>query len=143
MKTLFVSMLIMLMSVVAMAQQAPPGAQPTREELLQKSKNQKTTGFVMLGAGAAAMAAGAFLFNENFSIWDSSGDTGAAGGAVLFVAGGLSMLGSIPLFIASSNNKERAMEMRVGATLERVPAGFCASPGTNAYPAVSVRISLR
>jgi len=97
----------------------------------------------MLGAGAAAMAAGAFLFNENFSIWDSSGDTGAAGGAVLFVAGGLSMLGSIPLFIASSNNKERAMEMRVGATLERVPAGFCASPGTNAYPAVSVRISLR
>ena len=91
---------MLLLSVLTIAQQPPKKSQSAREDLIQKSKNQKTTGFLLLGIGAAASVGGATIFTNNFTIFGKGDDNAVTGGAVLFLAGTLSVLGSIPFFIA-------------------------------------------
>lgn len=142
MKTLFFFLSILLLPVFTIAQQLPLKNQSVREELLLKSKNQKTTGFLMLGLGAAATVGGAALFADNFAILGEGNDNAAAGGAILFVAGGLSMLGSIPFFIASSNNKQKAMVIKAGVKMEWIPRNSISVNINPQYPAVAVRVPL-
>ena len=68
----------------------------TGEAYLKKSKTQKTVGFVLIGAGLAAIAA-VIDGNSSFST------TGAFVGV-----SGIAILGSIPFFIASGKNKRKA-----------------------------------
>ena len=69
---------------------------------ISKHKKLKTTGWILLGTGVAAMAVGgAIIYN---SIMDEDGEPGG----ILFVAGGLATAASIPVFIISGSNNRKA-----------------------------------
>jgi len=86
------------------------GQEMTKENYLEKSRRQKTTGWILLGGGVAMAVAGGILFNENFILFGASDaeDNKAGIGGAMFVVGGLAALGSIPLFINSSSNAKKA-----------------------------------
>ena len=67
----------------------------TREDYLKTSKGQKTAGFIFLGAGV-----GSVLLSQRADSFTGTG--------ILEIAGVLSALSSIPLFIAGGKNKRRA-----------------------------------
>lgn len=76
-----------------------------------KSKQQKKAGWILLGGGTALTVIGLATFPKDYNIifgndkrTESKADV--AGG--LIIAGGLSMLGSIPLFIVARKNKTMA-----------------------------------
>ena len=135
MKKIIVSILLLAMSISLIAQQLPAPDYKLRDEYLKKSKRQKTTANIMLLAGGASVAAGTIMFMNNGLAADGSEDK-MLGGVGLATVGVLSMVGSIPFYIISGNNKRKAMEFTGGINLER---------GRNQvyYPAVAVRIHLK
>lgn len=70
----------------------------------QKSKNQKTTGWVLL-VGGAALITGGMLIADNASLDE---DVAIAGASIALLGGTASMIASIPVFISASRNKGRA-----------------------------------
>ncbi len=78
----------------------------TKDNYLLKSKHQKTAAWVMLGGGTTLLVVGGIvgahgffdLLNGQFE--EANNNVGLAG--ILSITGGAAMLGSIPLFIASS-----------------------------------------
>ena len=97
MKKLLLCLSMLSLQAMTFAQQIQVEPPKTREDLLQKSKSQKTSAFLLLGIGAAATIGGAILFDDNFTVFGEGDNDAAGGGVVLMAAGGLSMLGSIPL----------------------------------------------
>lgn len=73
----------------------------------QRSKNQKTVGWVMVGAGTALIIAGAFTNSKSTDTGWESLNTDVNQG-ILITSGCLVGLGSIPLFIAGARNKKKA-----------------------------------
>ena len=74
-----------------------------------KSKKQKSTGWILLGGGAGVTLIGAAIGVAN--VWDEiifeeRGATDAAN--VMVISGLVSMAGSIPFFIASGKNRKKA-----------------------------------
>lgn len=124
------------------AQQLTPAQQTLKQNLLEKSRSQKTTGYIMLGGGAVALGVGIALFADNFSIFDGN-NTDASGGAILAALGGASMVGSIFAFSASARNKREAEKIGLSFKLEK---GFPLANfrnGRGYYPAISVKWQLR
>ncbi len=78
----------------------------SKEYYLQKSNNQKKTGWILLGGGAVLATVGGIGFSENFGIFtdNATGD----GYGFMFLTGVISGLSSIPFFISSGNNARRA-----------------------------------
>jgi thiamine pyrophosphate-dependent acetolactate synthase large subunit-like protein len=76
-----------------------------------KHKRLKTTGFILLGAGVGLTVGGIAVAASSDS-WD-----GAGSGAIMFIAGGLSTIASIPVFIFSGSNKRKAKTYLVGGTV--------------------------
>jgi hypothetical protein len=78
----------------------------TGEYYLQKSKNQKTAAWIMLGGGIALSVVGIVGVSVNYNLFEetSTEDTYAA---ITLIGTGLA-LGSIPLFIASGRNHRKA-----------------------------------
>lgn len=129
-------------AVSIFAQQKAPETL-SREDLLNQSKKQKTTAFILLGAGATATAVGAAMISNNFCIFgcSSSEDRALGVGSGLFVAGGLAMLASIPVFISSSQNSKRAYQIR--ASHEQILLPDLGQPGPKSYPALELTIFLK
>jgi hypothetical protein len=110
----------------------------TGEYYLQKSKNQKTAAWIMLGGGIALSVVGIVGVSANYNLFEetSTEDTYAA---ITLIGTGLA-LGSIPLFIASGRNHRKA------ATLSFKNQRICI-PQQNSFvfksqPAVSLVIPL-
>ncbi|HEX5152576.1 MAG TPA: hypothetical protein VFW07_14095 [Parafilimonas sp.] len=78
-----------------------------RDYYLQKSKTQRTTGFVLLGLGTAATIAGIVTINSS----DSWG--GSDVGGFLFLGGLTVDLLSIPFFVSAGNFKKFAAELEL------------------------------
>lgn len=69
-----------------------------------KAKKQKTTGFILLGVGLAVGISGLAIFSNNF--WENDGGTDA--GAIMFLAGSISVIASVPVLIISGSNNRKA-----------------------------------
>ena len=80
----------------------------TRADFLQKSKAQKTTVWVLLGAAIASFALVA------------PGNTSFSTLGTVVVIGGISILSSIPLFIVSSKNKRKAANTSTSLEIEKI-----------------------
>lgn len=102
MKKFFISTILILISTSLFCQQSDIGQPVTQNSYLQKSKNQKTTAWILLGAGFV-LSAGAAVADVG-SDWTKS----ETPYLVAIVTGCASMLGSIPLFIAAGRNKRKA-----------------------------------
>jgi len=143
MKKFLIVILLLSFQARSVAQQTTPGTNKTREELLKKSNNQKTAGYLMLIGGAVAIAGGTALFAENFDLFSGGSNAGEAGGAILVAAGGASMIGSIFVFSASARNKREANSMAVGFKIEKgMPFAFKDKKPAY-FPALSFRLTLR
>jgi len=97
----------------------------------QKSKNQKITAFVFLGVGTATIIAGFRMIDSSKKL-----DKALDGGGVVLL-GMLVDLASIPFFVGSSKNKEKAMSLAIKNQL--IPVEMVAQVKQCAIPALSVR----
>jgi len=88
----------------------------------------------MLGLGTASIITGAMILGETKNFQDT--DNINNGGGLLFL-GFLIDLGSIPFFIAASNNKEKAMSVAI--INEPIPKEMIAHVKQNSIPALSVK----
>jgi len=122
--------LVVLATFSSLSQQTPKFKKPeTREQYLSRSKAQRTAAWIFLGAGIVGIAAVA-PGNSSF------GTTGT-----VVVLSGLSMLTSLPLFIAARRNKKRGLAMPISLHIQNNPAQFARLTQLNS-PALSLKISL-
>jgi len=105
-KTIICAMLLVL-ATVSFSQQTNPKQPLRHDDYLIKSKSQKIIAFVLLGAGVTTLA----IISKGNTSFDVAG--------TLAVAGILSTLGSIPLFLASARNKRKAQAASVYFKLEK------------------------
>lgn len=112
----------------------------TKEDYLQKSKEQKTAAWILLGGGAAATIGGLIWFGNEFQLFESNTGTG---GAVLTLVGIGAMGGCIPLFVASRRNKNKATLVTGNFKLERQWLVNQNSFSNQNYPAFSVCLHLK
>lgn len=147
MKKIILFPIILIMSSASFSQQTEPSTVFTKEDYLQKSKNQKTGAIVLLAGGGLLHVIGLSVWSDGFvSAFDFSnpdpnrGSSELNAGGVLMIFGSLAVLGSIPLFIASGKNKRKAMNMSF--KLQAIPqlknGSFVSQPG----PSFSLKINL-
>ena len=104
MKSALIITVLLAASLKNFGQQlAEPNTLSAKEKMVQKSKNQRTAGFILLGAGTIAfLGAGLHSANNIFEKTPTSDAIAAVGlGA---------MIGSIPLFIAAKRNKKKRQQ---------------------------------
>lgn len=110
------------------SQETTPSPTITKQDYLQKSKNQKTAAWILLGAGATMIAIAA------------PGNVSLDIVPVLAVGGGAAVLGSIPLFIAAGKNKRRALAMTANLSIQRTSLVLYSGPPSS-HPAISVKLT--
>ena len=116
MKKIFIFSLLLAFTINAFSQADTAISNTSvKTDYLRKSKNQKTTAWILLGGGVAMMITGIIIEN-NTTNYEPAGsiylvDEGSTAGAVLFLAGGVASLTSIPFFIASGKNKRKALSV--------------------------------
>jgi hypothetical protein len=122
-----------------------------KTDYLQKSKNQRTAAWVLLGGGIAMTVTGTVIYgnaydkaaeDDPFGTLVSFGTNVNPTGAIIATAGLLAAASSIPFFIASGKNKRRARAVSTGFKMEHTPAIQRASIVNRSYPAVAMEISL-
>ncbi|MGC4235283.1 MAG: hypothetical protein QM594_20095 [Niabella sp.] len=108
------------------------------EKYIKKSKAQRTAAWIMLGGGTVVGVTGLVIGINNITLFGGEPNTESKIGGAMFVAGALSMVGSVPFFISSGANKRKA---RVLLKNENVKIGNKYLPGSN-YTAVSISIPI-
>jgi hypothetical protein len=106
-----------------------------KEYYLQKSKDKKTTGFVMFGIGTAAIIGGTISANNNpndvYSVSDAEG--------FLIVGGIILDLVSIPFFISAGHFSSKAAQISLSSQKNYLlQKNIVAARYT---PAISIKIS--
>jgi len=127
--------LLLVLPIASFCQQTNDTVPFVKTDYLLKSKNQKTAAWVLLGGGTALIGLGFLIGDSKNATFDDAGT-----GVVLGGIGFLSVVGSIPLFIASGKNKRKAMNASAFIKLETVPLPQKQSFVQNSYPAFSVNI---
>ena len=109
--------LIPLLFVINLFSQKQTNSKYSGEHFLTKSRNQKKVAIILLAGGAASIITGAlipkgnpgFVFNENDGI------------KMTFVGiGTLSILASIPFYLASSKNKRRSNTVSISFYKQKI-----------------------
>jgi hypothetical protein len=128
MKKAILLAILLVISAATFSQQIKSSPTLTKQDYLQKSKNQKTAAWVLLGGGIAMFAIAA-PGNVSF---DALG--------VLVVVGTVATLSSIPLFIASHRNKKKSMSLSFKN--ETAPQIQKSSFVYRSVPSLTLKISL-
>ena len=125
--------LLVIMTTSILGQQAPS----VKTDYQLKSKNQKSTAWVLLGGGAVLIGAGFLIGDRKESSFDDAGT-----GVVIGGIGVLATLGSIPLFIASAKNKRKARALTTSFKMEETSRirGYTISKINS--PALCLKINL-
>ncbi len=120
-----------------------PSSSNLKNEYLEKSRKQQGWAWGLLIGGAIASGTGMVIgFSQlNESFFEQSDESEFA--AVLFIVGAASMLGSIPLFIASNKNKRLAESAGVSFDLEKWQGPRLSSAQQRNFPAIKIRIPIR
>lgn len=141
MKKILLGLAMLLMCISAFSQQKEPVQPYTKQDYLQKSKNQKTVGWVLLGGGTAIAITG-IIVGSNAEpaegIMETS--TGEDIGIALLVGGLAADLISVPFFIGSANNARKAATISFNNKSIVIP-GF-RSVATKTQPSVSIKIGI-
>jgi len=127
--------MLLLMTTSSFCQQTDFSQSLTRQDYLKKSKNQKTTAWILLGGGAA-VAVGAAILDVS-SDWSKS----ETPYIVALFTGGAAMLGSIPLFIASGRNKRKAMNASTYFEIQRNPVLTNTGLTLHSLPTLSLKLN--
>ena len=140
-------LLFLLSAIAAAGYGQQTGTPELKMELLQKSRNQKTVAWVLLGGGFAISMAGVVeatseLTHDLINIFNPEEQKSSSTGTVLIIAGTTTMLTSIPLFISSSRNKRKAKAITVMLKKENYTAPRYSSFIKLSYPAISLKFDL-
>lgn len=133
----FLMMLMILLTAFSLPAQ-------TKDIYLLKSKHQKTAAWAMLGGGTTLIVVGGIIGVHGFfnfltgQFEEANNNIGLAG--ILDITGGVAMLGSIPLFIASSKNKHKAMS--IAFTSQQMPELVQHITSSAFIPSVSLKFHL-
>lgn len=110
-----------------------------KKEYLRKSRNQRTTGFILLGVGAGLALTGAIIFNSSKDDIDQV-LVETTSGAGLVTVGMISGVASIPFFIMSASNNKKAKTLSAGISFEKIMNNEARVPYPDYYPALTARI---
>lgn len=135
MRKFFIGTILLLIATSSFCQQTDFSRSLTPEDYLQKSKKQKTAAWVLLGGGFAVTVGGAIL--DVSSDW-SKPETPYL---VVIAAGGASMLGSIPLFIASGRNKRKAINASAYLEIRQNPVPANNGLTLQSAPTLSLKLN--
>lgn len=147
MKKIILFGVLLIFSSTLFSQPTTTATPAVNTDYLKKSKNQKTTAWILLGGGTLLSAAGiAVGFNEVLvdisNIFSSEPEKTSNTGEILFYTGIASMAGSIPFFIASSKNRKKANSISASFKMENRPYVVQSIIIRTPYPALSVKIGL-
>jgi hypothetical protein len=137
MKKMIFFMMLLIWASTSFSQQTNLPQKMTREDYLAKSKRQHSGAWVLLGGGAALILVGDLVGNNKNS---SFGDAGT--GVIVAGIGVLSMLGSIPLFIAAGKNKRRGNALSASIDMENAETIQGYSLVHSSYPAICIKVRL-
>ena len=137
MKKSMVYFLLLALPLISFCQKTNDSVPSVQTDYVQKSKNQKTAAWILLGGGAALIGTGFIVGDGKEASFDD-----AATGAVLAGVGLLSTIGSIPLFIASGKNKRKAMNMSTVIKMEKATIVERQCFVQSSYPAIAFKINL-
>lgn len=145
MKITILHILILAMTFSSFSQQTNPSPALSKQDYLQKSKNQKTAAWIFLAGGGALTTTGLAIGINNAADEFVDAFTGDKNnsfeiGAVMFFTGAASMLGSIPLFIASSKNMKKGMSLSLKN--ETIPQLTKQNFAYKTIPSLSLKINL-
>ncbi len=134
--------ILLIISVTSFCQQTKPSPALTKQDYLEKSKNQKKAARIMLYGGSACMAIGYLIprgEETGGSFWSTSYKNDNIKYAFL-LPGFLSTLISIPIFIASHRNKKKGMKLSFKN--EKVPLLQNSHFTNRPVPSLSLKIGL-
>ena len=139
-KIIFCTMLLPITSI-SFSQKTNPEQTLTKQDYLNKSKKQKKVGSILLAGGAGLMAT-AFILPKGESIGNCyqgictyKNDETKVG---LFIAGGISALGSILFFRASKKNGRIASA--VSLKIENTTNLYKQNLAYTSFPALKVKV---
>lgn len=140
-------LLFLTISIQLTAQQTKIVKTPlTKADYMEKSKNQKKGAMILLIGGGLMFTVGATISYSNslqnlFNFTEKNQKSTKASDMIAIIGGGC-MLGSIPLFVASSKNKKLAYAVSTSLKMEtRSIIGQTTLHNKN-YPALAIRLSL-
>jgi hypothetical protein len=138
---------LIVFTIAASAQPTTTQTPTIKTDYLKKSKNQKTTAWILLGGGTLLSTVGVTVgFNEVVTeignIFSNEPQKTSNTGEVLFYTGLASMAGSIPFFIASSKNRKKANSISAFFKIENRPYVVQGMVIRTPYPALSVKIGI-
>ena len=137
MKKSMIYFLLLALPVTSFCQKTYDTVPDIKTGYIEKSKNQKTAAWVLLGGGVALIGTGFLVGNDKEASFDD-----AFTGALMAGIGVLSTIGSIPLFIASGKNKRRAMGGTTFLKMEDSRMIHNQSFVQTSYPAIALKIKL-
>jgi hypothetical protein len=111
MKKTFIFLILLLFMIKGFSQTIP-STEFSKEDYLQKSKRQKTTGWIFLSAGVVITTVGIIGFDNTYND-DWYGNSSSDTYGYLVLAGPLISLGSIPFFISSGSNARKAATLSI------------------------------
>ena len=144
MKKMIILTMLLAFAAASFCQQITPKPDWTETDYYKKSKKQKTTAWVLLGSGVALFTGGLIAHYNYINNHDDpfAGLTEVTTGEIVATVGLFAVVGSIPLFIASSKNKKKAKAASVFIDMEKAPVLEGTVFSNQSFPAFGVRISL-
>ena len=111
----------------------------TKEDVVRKSKNQKTWAWILTCVGTATAIGGIVITTSNISYFPSE-----TVGPILIAAGGAAIGGGIILFLASKKNENKGNELTVFNLKMEKKTIYTLSRAYNCYfPALSLSIRIK
>jgi hypothetical protein len=110
-------------------------------DYMELSRKQKNIASIMLGGGVVLIIAPTLIL-LNSQLSDNNLSQKFSFGLGLITIGGLSVLGSIPVFISAAKNKGRALSGSAGFKMESLPSIVNSQAVSKPYPAISFKINL-
>ncbi|MBK7560471.1 MAG: hypothetical protein IPI68_02890 [Chitinophagaceae bacterium] len=113
MKKIIVFTILLITANATFSQPSNVSSTLTKQDYLQKSKHQKTAAWILMGGGATLLLTGIVIPKGALTHSGFLDDTYKNDGIkdAFDLTGIVSMLGSIPFFIASSKNKKKAASL--------------------------------
>jgi hypothetical protein len=142
MKNCMAFLMLFILSINSFGQMKRQAPVLTSDEFMEKSKKQKTAGWIALGGGAALLTI-AKVFPEGEFVRNGFGGPKHKNDIIRMVAltaGFVSVLYSPALFIESGRNKRRAMG--VGFKMDNVPQFQKSSMVYENVPSINLKIGL-
>ena len=148
MKKIITLKLLLAFATVSFCQQNVQKQSLVQSDYLQKSKKQKKIGWILIGSGTAMFVTSAIIPEGALTgeisypclCQDVHENDGIKGGFIF--AGAVSMLGSIPFFIASGKNKKRGNQASVFINMEKTPLLKGTVISNQSFPGLGVKINL-